>query len=199
MKRSLTVVLASLFVPAVAAADEPPVPTTTTTTTTTTEQVQPPPPPTDPTPPIVIVNPQPQPARTVIEPGPVETEEVVDAWNAPVFATGAAIFAASYGASAIVAGSSDHAGADRLFVPIAGPWLALNDWGNCPITNAACDNNTTDKVLLIADGIVQAAGVVTMLDGLFMPTHHTIVTRTAYDTKVHVRPTHTGVSVFGRF
>ena len=83
-------------------------------------------------------------------------------------------------------------------VPVAGPWLALNDWGNCPIEQPRCDTNTTDKVLLIADGVFQAAGLITMVDGVLSPSQHRVVTRTA-DTKVHVTPTGTGFTVFGHF
>ena len=212
MKRTLGLVLAAVALPAVAAAQStnpdpnapppqpipasptttdpmpappPAVPVTTETTTTTTP------------PPVVIVNPPPTTAHTTTYVAP-EGEDVYDSWNAPVFATGAVVFAGSYGAAAIASGMSDHPGADRPWVPVAGPWLALNDWGDCPITNSACDSNTTDKVLLVADGVFQAAGLLTMVDGLLSPSHHRVVTRTA-DTKVHVTPTGSGFAVFGHF
>ena len=159
----------------------PPPPTVTTETTTP--------------PPVVVVQP------SAPSPAPVyqaETEEESDAWNAPVFTTGAILFGGSYAASAIVSGESDHPGANRLWVPVVGPWLALNDWGSCPIDQPRCDTNTTDKVLLIADGVVQAAGILTMVDGLLSPTTHKVVRRTA-DTKVHVAPTGNGMMVFGHF
>jgi hypothetical protein len=144
----------------------------------------------------VVVNPnQPTapPPQAYTEP---EATEVVDYWNAPVFATGAIVFAGSYGASAIVAGASNHVGADRLYVPVVGPWLALSDWGNCPVSDPSCDKNTTDKVLLVADGLFQAAGLITMLDGVLEPsTHHVVRT----DRTVHVSPTHNGMVVFGHF
>lgn len=197
MKRTLGIVLAAAVFPAVAAAqpvnpDDPtPVTTKTTETTTTTN------PPTTNPPPVVIVNPPPAapPTTTYVQP---EGDEVYDAWSAPVFATSAVVFAGSYGAAAIASGMSDHPGADRLWVPVAGPWLALNDWGNCPITNSSCDTNTTDKVLLVADGVFQAAGLIGMVDGLLSPSHHHVVTRTA-DRKVHVTPTGNGLLVFGHF
>ncbi|HEY5947037.1 MAG TPA: hypothetical protein VIV40_16145 [Kofleriaceae bacterium] len=174
-----------------------PAPTTTTApdTTTTTTVVTPPQQPQQP--PVVVVNPPPQPRTTVVT--PAESYEVSDGWNAPVFATGALVFAGSYGASAIVASTSDHVGADRLYVPLAGPWLALNDWGDCPIEQPRCDKNTTDKVLLVADGVFQAAGVITMVTGLLSPTTHTVYTRTADAKKIHVTPTHNGFAVLGRF
>ncbi len=165
----------------------PPAPAPTVNTTTTAAN-----------PPVVVVNPQtPAPAPTTVTTEPEGYEEY-DMWNAPVFATGAIVFAGSYGAAAIVAGSSNHPGADRLYVPVVGPWLALNDWGNCPISNPSCDTNTTDKVLLVADGVFQAAGLITMLDGVLQPTSHRVIARTA-DKGIHVSPTPNGAMVFGHF
>jgi hypothetical protein len=215
--RTLGLVLIAAIVPAVAAAqpdptttntnsdpNTPPAPTTPTAGSTT-DPMPPPPPPTTTTttnttttpPPVVIVNPPPTAPRTTTYVAP-EGEDVYDSWNAPVFATGALVFAGSYGAAAIASGMSDHPGADRLWVPVAGPWLALNDWGNCPITQSRCDTTTTDKVLLITDGVFQAAGLITMVDGLLSPSHHRVVTRTA-DKKLHVEPTGNGFAVFGQF
>jgi len=200
MKRS-TIILGALLVPAMAYAQTP----------DQDQQPQPPPPAPQPQPPTTVIEAQPAPApatnpvvvvnpnQTAPAPQPVytnpETEEY-DSWNAPVFSTGALVFAGTYGASAIVAGSSNHVGADRLYVPAVGPWLALNDWGNCPISDPACDSNTTDKVLLVADGVFQAAGLITMLDGVLQPSSHRVV---HYDRTVHVTPSHNGVTVFGRF
>jgi hypothetical protein len=222
MKPSLAIVLAAIAIPAIAAAQSadpnydpnaapsqqpqpapnqtppvtpqtapvtqepaPPAPVTTTTTTTTP-------------PPVVIVNPTAPAPRTTTTYVAPEGEVVEDNWNAPVFVSGAVIFGASYGAAAIASSESDHPGANRLWVPVVGPWLALNDWGSCPIENPSCDTNTTDKVLLVADGVFQAAGIITMVDGLLSPSHHRVVTRTA-DTKVHVTPTGHGLAVFGHF
>jgi hypothetical protein len=168
---------------------QPPQPTTTTTFVT----------PAQPTPQsVIIVNPQPRAPRTLVIERDPETYTVTDSWNAPVFATGALIFVGSYGASAIVAGTSDHVGADRLYVPVVGPWLALDEWGHCPIAQPRCDENTTEKVLLVADGVFQAAGVITMLTGLLSPSTHTIVAA-SQRTSVKVRPTRNGVAAFGNF
>jgi len=202
MKRS-SIVLGALLVPALAYAQQPdpdqtaqptpaPAPAPTVVETQTTAPANPNP--------VVVVNPNTAPATV---PAPVaytnpETDEY-DAWNAPVFATGALVFAGTYGASAIVAGSSNHPGADRLYVPVAGPWLALNDWGHCPVSNPACDQNTTDKVLLVADGVFQAAGLITMLDGVLEPSRHHVVARRYADKDVHLAPTANGAMVFGRF
>jgi hypothetical protein len=202
MKRTLGLVLGAALVPTIVSADpndpyapqptSPPAADTTSTTIVT-------PPAQQQTPPVVVVNPQPEPPRTTVVQTQPETYEVVDAWNAPVFATGAVVFAGSYGAAAIVAATSEHPGADRLYVPVVGPWLALNDWGDCPIEQPRCDENTTDKVLLVADGVFQAGGLITMVTGLLSPTTHTVYTRTADATKVKVTPTHNGFAVFGRW
>lgn len=204
---TFTFVLAAV-VPVIAYADSPdpyapepaqqPAPSTTSTTTVVTP---PPAPAPQPQSPVVVVNPDPQPARTTVVTRDPETYTVYDAWNAPVFATGALVFAGSYGASAIVASTSDHVGADRLYVPVAGPWLALNDWGDCPIAEPRCDKNTTDKVLLVADGVFQAAGLITMVTGILSPTSRTVVAspRTADAKKIKVTPTRNGFAVLGRF
>jgi len=159
------------------------------------------------------VSPPPPPAPTS-EPAPVpasytapqpEYQEITDSYNAPMFMTGALVFAASYGTSVVVAASTNgDRGNDRLYVPIAGPWLALNDRGSCDITRSSCDHETTAKVLLIADGVFQAAGVIGMLDGILQPSSHRVVTRTAkLDTKLHLQPTMVrgapGLAGFGRF
>jgi hypothetical protein len=206
--RTLSFVLCAA-VPSVAFADDPVDPyapqqpaapaQTTAPATTTTTVVTPPPAPQQQQP-VVVVNPDPAPRTTVIAHDP-ESYEVYDQWNAPMFATGAVVFAGSYGASAVVASQSDHVGADRLYVPVVGPWLALNDWGDCPIEQPRCDSNTTDKVLLVADGVFQAAGLVTMVSSLLSPTHHTVYgARVAKEeNKTRVTPTHNGFAVVGRF
>ncbi|MDB4957503.1 MAG: hypothetical protein JWO36_5072 [Myxococcales bacterium] len=194
---NLALALSAALIPAVAYADDPNNPTTTPDPTTqpapasTPVVVTPPPAPT----PVVIVNPQLEPRQAIV-PATQETDYVRDDWNAPVFTTGAIVFAGSYGASVITAASSNHVGADRLYVPVVGPWLALNDWGNCPISNANCDSTTTAKVLLVADGIFQAAGILTMIDGILEPSHHRVVTRTA---ETHIAPTGNGFAVLGSF
>ena len=154
--------------------------------------------------PTVIVNPAPRATVITTEPS---YELVEDSWNAPVFTTGALVFAGSYGAAVIAAASMDDdqrdRWAERLYVPVVGPWLALNDYGNdCPIELPQCDDETTTKVLLVADGVFQAAGVVTMVSGLLRPSYHKRVIRTSSADRVRVRPTvvgrgGSGLMVFG--
>jgi hypothetical protein len=161
--------------------------------------------PIDPTPaPTVIVNPPPPAPVYTTEP---EYETHTSAWNAPMFTTGALVFLGSYGASVIVAASTEDdevdRGNDRLYVPVVGPWLALNDRPDCPIEQESCDMETTKKVLLVLDGVLQAGGVVTMVAGLLSPTEYRVVKRPAVVSgKVHVSPTagaNPGISLFGHF
>jgi hypothetical protein len=94
-----------------------------------------------------------QPARretTVVIP----ERETTTTINTPMIMGGAVLFLGSYGASVAYASNSDNEAADRLYVPVVGPWLALNEWSDCePITDRDCDDTTTAKVLLIGDGV----------------------------------------------
>lgn len=180
-----------LCFPAVASAQ----PGATTTTTTTTVQVEGAPTPT--TAPAL-----PNPATYV--PAEPEYEEVRDSMDAPMFTSGALVFGASYAGSVIVAGHDSSRGNNHLYVPVVGPWLALNDRGSCDPAKSSCDHDTTAKVLLVADGIFQAAGVLGMINGLLSPTSHRIVRHTAKrETNVHLLPTFTngspGLAALGKF
>jgi hypothetical protein len=186
------VLLGALLVPALASAQPAPTDPAAPAPVVVAQQ-QPPAPPGQP---VLVVPPQP------------EYREVYDSYNAPVFAAGAAVFALSYGASVITAATTDNErGKNRLYVPVVGPWLALNERGDCDILRSSCDHETTVKVLLIADGVFQAAGVIGMLDGLLRPSTHHVLVSNKIDTKTRVRPTvigsvsgsAPGVSVRGSF
>lgn len=219
MKSRLVCALCALMLPASALAQPvtvpvdpnapdptqpPPLPPAPVTTEVTVEAAPPVPP--QPQPPVVIVNPAPAPRRMVLEP---QYETVYDNYNAAMFTTGALVFGASYGASVVAAAAASddnrERGFDRLYIPVAGPWLALNDRGDCPITSSACDRETTTKILLIADGVFQGAGVLAMVGGILEPSSHRVQVRsTKLDTKVRVTPATvgkngSGVAVFGRF
>ncbi len=210
--RNLKFVLAAALIPVAAQADEPadpyapaptaqPAPQAPAPTNTTTVVTPAPAPAPQQQAPVIVVNPEPRPARTTIIARDPETYTEYDAWNAPVFATGALVFAGSYGASVIVASQSEREAADRLYVPVVGPWLALNDWSDCPIEEPRCDRNTTHKVLLVADGVFQAAGVITMVTGLLSPSSRTVTasTRVVEKPKAQIAPTSNGFALVGRF
>ncbi|MBK7074571.1 MAG: hypothetical protein IPH44_19970 [Myxococcales bacterium] len=119
---------------------------------------------------------EPEPVVVVATQQPAAVEEY-NRWDSRTFLTGAVVFGVGYGAAAITAGVSDRSADERLYVPLVGPWLDLADRGDCDVGNQACDNETTKKVLIVADGVVQAVGVLLVLDALLFPTqvHRTTV------------------------
>ena len=134
--------------------------------------------------------------------------ELHNAWNGSVFASGAIVFAGTFGVSALVAASSDHVGADKLWIPLVGPWIALAQWDNdCPLegTNLQRSNcaSTGDQVLLGISGGLQAFALVTMIGGRFLhgrKMQYTTKAKAKKDsTAVHVTPTHNGFAVMGQF
>jgi hypothetical protein len=128
---------------------------------------------------------------------PGTTFEIVETVNTPMIASGALMFAASYGASVVVASTSDRPAAERLYVPLAGPWLALRDWDDCPLADPRCDVSSTQKFLLVADGLFQAAGLLTVVTGLMTPMQRIVYRRTADSLKL--RPTSNGFALSGTF
>jgi hypothetical protein len=117
-------------------------------------------------------------------------------WRVPLFTSGAVVFLGSYGASVIVAGTSDHNGDSQLYIPVLGPWLDLSERGSCADTMGSCDHATTNKILLAADGIFQAAGLLAMLDGIILQSgHHTTALEARREYKrIHVTPASMGAA-----
>lgn len=86
--------------------------------------------------------------------------------NTPLLVTGLVMLGGSYGASAIAAGVSDRGSDDKLYYPVVGPWLALDD-RDCAAR--ACSNKTLHTTLLIGSGVVQGLGALSMVMSLFIP------------------------------
>jgi hypothetical protein len=131
-----------------------------------------------------VANAQEAPATVQVAPAPatVTTQETTSQATGPSLAmvgSGVAIFGLSY-LPAVVVGAVSGLSADRaLFVPLAGPWVDLTQRPGCP-AGASCNAETTNKVLLVADGIFQAIGALTIIGGFLTPAHRTkTVTRTA--------------------
>ncbi|MDB4936164.1 MAG: hypothetical protein JWP87_3136 [Labilithrix sp.] len=101
---------------------------------------------------------------SVGEPHSAETRaKLVDMGpNRLLLATGAATFAFAYGGSLWVGATSTRSSDRPLLVPFAGPWLAFARRGSCDADGGSrpCGPETTYAALLVADGLVQAAGVV---------------------------------------
>jgi hypothetical protein len=96
-----------------------------------------------------------------------------DGWGSSRVLTGAATFGLAYGAAVLVAATSNHPGDNRLYVPLLGPWLDLSDRGRCAVTMPSCDHETTNKILIVSDGLIQAIGAATILSGFLAPDRRT--------------------------
>lgn len=97
------------------------------------------------------------------------TDQTYTTWNSSLFVGGAVVFGAAYGAAVIGAANSETEADQRLYVPLLGPWLDLADRGDCNVENRACDDETTIKVLIVGDGILQAGGALMMVGSLLFP------------------------------
>ena len=115
--------------------------------------------------------------------------------------SGVVTFGLTYGAGAIVAATSSRAADHDMFVPVAGPWMALFNRGDCGgATGRSCDTETTYKVLIVADGIGQALGALMVIDAFFNPETHTYsrTTTAAVDhPTVRVTPASMGAGGYG--
>jgi hypothetical protein len=110
------------------------------------------------------------PATTYAQPPaltPTQSEQLeresTSPFDQPLFIAGALTFATSYGLAVGAAASSlDHD--DRgLYFPVVGPWAALAANHPC---DGGCAEDTRDDVLLVLDGVAQAAGVALMATSL---------------------------------
>ena len=141
-------------------------------------------------------------------PTPVATQERIVEYEGPnrgLLASGLFLFGVSYTASAIIAGSSPHPGDDRLYVPVAGPWMDLANRPECVATGMnSCDTETSNRVLLVFDGVFQGLGALALLSSFFVPETTTHSATEEAKPHVHITPTTygraaPGVSVFGTF
>ncbi len=103
--------------------------------------------------------------------------------------SGVITLGATYGAAAIVAATSDRDSDHRMFVPVAGPWMALFDRGGCGgDAGRSCSTETAYNVLIVADGVGQALGAFMIIGAFLHPeTRTTTHSTTALATKPVVR------------
>ena len=165
------------------------------------------PPPAQPSQPVVVVPQQQAPATAPAAESGVRRVE--SGPNTAMIGTGLVVLGVTYGASAIVAGTSDHQGDSHLYVPIVGPWMDLADRGGCP-AGQTCDSEATSKVMLVLDGIFQGAGVLAILGGFLSPETREVTTTTTTSSakpkplQVRVTPARmgrggSGVAIVGTF
>lgn len=155
----------------------------------------------------VVEPPAPAAAGTTVVAPAAPRGEVRDEYTGPnrrLIGSGLVTFGLSYIPSLIVAGTSDVGADHHLYVPIVGPWLDLGDRPGCGPGHIDCDAETTDKVLLVLDGVFQGLGALTTVTGFLSPERQEVV-RTAEAEKpgVHLAPARVasgyGLAAFGKF
>lgn len=118
--------------------------------------------------------------------------------------SGVGTFGISYAAAAVVASESSLDADHRLYVPIAGPWMALSGRGGCGgTTPRTCDAATTDKVLIVTDGVFQALGALLIVESFLNPETVTTTRASADPPRVRILPSiganSYGLAAFGNF
>ncbi len=118
--------------------------------------------------------------------------------------SGLGTFGISYAAAAVVASESSLDADHRMFVPIAGPWMALSGRGGCGgTTPRTCDAATTDKVLIITDGVFQALGALLVVESFLNPETVTTTRASADPPRIQIAPSiganSYGLTAFGNF
>jgi hypothetical protein len=104
--------------------------------------------------------------------------------NPALLGTGAILLGGPYVAGAIVAATNSHSYDDKLYYPVAGPWIDLGE-RPCTFSSRCTSADHWNAALLIADGIAQGAGVVMMVSSAFVPVHKEVI-KTAAKPKPHV-------------
>ncbi len=133
----------------------------------------------------VIVNPPQQPPAVVAPPAPSpppaspvfvgeatapggEQPRFYTRPNRTLLMTGLVLFGAPYVASVDIAATSSHPGDSNLWVPVLGPWLDIGARGGCPV-DADCGGETGNKVLLVANGVLQTVGALEIVGAFVFP------------------------------
>lgn len=120
--------------------------------------------------------------------------------NKPLLITGLVVLGGSYGASVVGAAISDRDSNDKLYYPVVGPWMALQD-RDCAAD--PCGQKTLNTTLLIGSGVLQGLGALSVLMSLFIPEKTTHEWYLIGNSDVTVAPlvdgSRVGASAFGRF
>ncbi len=126
--------------------------------------------------------------------------------NLPIVTAGLISFVGAYGASIAVAAANSSSADNNLYIPVAGPWLDLQNRPGCGGPNEpSCSREDGSKALLVVSGIFQGLGVLTVALGLVVPEkRHTIVSAKAERPSVHVFPAQVsrdgyGLAAAGKF
>jgi hypothetical protein len=148
------------------------------------------------------------PAELVPVPAPEAKSETVTERGGPSRAelsSGLLTLGLTYGAGVVVAATSGRDADHRMFVPVAGPWMALFDRGDCSVAGRSCATETAYDVLIVADGIGQALGSLMIIGAFLHPEERTVTRSTTALAKptIHLAPaavsTGYGLAALGTF
>jgi|SRR5215472_9359352 len=98
-----------------------------------------------------------------------QTETVYEGPNRALFWSGVVALGVPYAMGSVVAFDSSHRGDDKLYIPVAGPWLDFTERGGCPVAASNCTTESVNKALLIGDGVFQAVGTLSLVGAFLTP------------------------------
>ena len=116
--------------------------------------------------------------------------------NGEMIGSGVVLLGTTYAASVVAATMSSNEADARLFVPVAGPWMAFAGRADGKPDSR---EETVGKALLVADGILQGIGALQIVGGLSFPKARTVITERA---GVRIVPTIgrvNGLAAVGKF
>jgi hypothetical protein len=117
--------------------------------------------------------------------------------NSALLSSGLFVFGVPYLTSVVVAATSSRPEDKNLYIPVVGPWLDFAQREDCgSIGQRSCDNETVNKVLLGADGILQGLGALQIVGAFLMPETRTVTT-VATEPRIMVGPTRVGRTGYG--
>jgi hypothetical protein len=120
--------------------------------------------------------------------------------NRLLLGSGLVALVGSYVPSVLVAASNNNSFDDKLFIPVAGPWMNLAQRPGCGgNVQTACGTEGVFKALLIVDGAFQGLGALATVLGLVTPEKRTktVVTGKVDKPSVHVTPVGFGHGGYG--
>ena len=122
--------------------------------------------------------------------------------NRTLLHSGIWILGLSYVPAVIVGAESSRAGDKNLYIPVAGPWMDLATRGSCP-ANVPC-NETSNKVLIVIDGIFQGIGALDIVGAFIFPETRTVTVSSsergetpASSLSFRVSPAQVGMRAYG--
>jgi hypothetical protein len=111
--------------------------------------------------------------------------------NVPLLVTGSVLLAGGYAPAAIAGALSAREEDEKLFYPVAGPWMTLSQGER---------ESRGERTLLVIDGAVQGIGALAMLSSFLIPEK---TTRNWYligsNEKLRIAPSGLGLGATGRF